>query len=641
MAFAEDYLSAVDMDASSSSEASTKRVADGEEEGDTTDLMQRHRRPWQSRGTSSTDNVPRRRRGGRGRHAERETERQRSRERRDRETNAHRPWRSSSWMSAAASTAATPPWKRTAHPARVEGPEGMANLGIHAWHVLLNMSSPMECPPDLSYGLLDHQRTNIEASLRSMTMAERAHMMTSFAQFIHFSTSSRTSANSTVRVWSGISTGPGCSSVQGREESWSTSTADSEAGSGAMGPRDRKEASTGSGVTAEVAEIAEDIMETVEVTVEQVEDDHTTLMEKFVVRASTSSRRSVRDETDTRMDIGTLFTSPVEMELRTLVSALELAPATVSQNRTRALLQRTRLRFGLNLGGRDDQPQEVLLLESALVTFLPEDDTEDDDVFSKLPAQDQDFVEFWWGLLWRKMRSHDASAGVAKPEPWAGHVAIDQGDYELAEEELRLMKELERQERRRNMVEDATDKDIQAYQDSQECDARAQEAQRERASQQASQYRDWEGWEVQQAMQPEMGVPGHTRLQLQGMVNEGTKQTMSWQLCEGDVLNMRVVVQQSRACTQDQGTQSQRKYIFDGAVQTEDGEDRSGSKKRRGCEPREVYQADEGSKGRGRADEQGLTSEGRDVEGLTATASWGTALQGSKVVTIEDSQLPE
>ena len=89
----------------------------------------------------------------------------------DRDTNAHRPLRrqegtpmplsTESHYSARASAAASR--GRSRHPAVRRTHEGDCNLGVHAWHVLLNMVSALEAPAEPEYGLLPTQHDNIRA----------------------------------------------------------------------------------------------------------------------------------------------------------------------------------------------------------------------------------------------------------------------------------------------------------------------------------------------------------------------------------------------------------------------------------------------------------------------------------------------
>ena len=130
------------------------------------------------------------------------------------------------------------------------------------------------------------------------------------------------------------------------------------------------------------------------------EGDGTSLMERFVISKTGEAPRSLTGSSTSLVQ--QVFQAPAEMELRALVSALELGDSATAQARARAMLQRTRLRFGINVQSRETQPQLVLLLESALLTFLPDGaDVGSHDEYATLDAQDQDFVEYWWGLLYR------------------------------------------------------------------------------------------------------------------------------------------------------------------------------------------------------------------------------------------------
>ena len=81
-----------------------------------------------------------------------------ARERNDQQTTVHRPWRSSSFMMANRSTASLPSSATTTgrtrgrNPAVVDLPSGRADLGVHAWHVLLDTVGAMDPPEDIIYG---------------------------------------------------------------------------------------------------------------------------------------------------------------------------------------------------------------------------------------------------------------------------------------------------------------------------------------------------------------------------------------------------------------------------------------------------------------------------------------------------------
>ena len=159
----------------------TSDERDGKEDQENMVMVQRP--PWQS--------------GGRGSRSRSRQRRQREAERRDARDNAHRPWRrTSSTMSARPSGSrashevrAVPPaaegCRATGHPAEVVMDNGTTeNLGVHAWRVLLDMADPFAAPPAASYGLHEHQRQNIRASLESMTSRQQCQLLSSFLRML-------------------------------------------------------------------------------------------------------------------------------------------------------------------------------------------------------------------------------------------------------------------------------------------------------------------------------------------------------------------------------------------------------------------------------------------------------------------------
>ena len=276
---AEDRLSAEDFD-----DVPDEERHEPEDVGDDTALMQRGggRPPWERRWWEKTpprersgQHGPRRRRSG-ARTRSRSRQRPESAERRDRATSAHRPWRTMTRFDAAgrreashASTAACPSGaragSRTGHPARVELPQGPSNLGIHAWHAILDMVDPMTAPENITYGMVAHQMDNLEATLVSMNAVERTYMLCSFLRMLSL-------------------------------------------------------------LVTDVADVAERILAAKDV-VEVVpdadgEEDGTSLMERYVVsKAGDASGPPTRSSASLVQQV---FQAPAEMELRALVSALEL-----------------------------------------------------------------------------------------------------------------------------------------------------------------------------------------------------------------------------------------------------------------------------------------------------------------------------
>ena len=142
-----------------------------------------------------------------------------------------------------------------------------------------------------------------------------------------------------------------------------------------------------------------------------------------------------------------LFDNPFELEIRSLVAALELVPAVRAQQRAVALLERLLFQFGPTGGSRDKWPEGLTILESALVTFLPEGIMGDSNMMSyaTLDPQEQDFVDYWWGLLMRQLRKLIDGPDWPKREvavaPTRTHV--DGEDLALSEEELDLIRRME------------------------------------------------------------------------------------------------------------------------------------------------------------------------------------------------------
>ena len=556
---AEDRLSAEDFDGDGDDGAAPH----AETEGDEVNIMQRGggRPPWERRWwektpprSRTTTSSPRRRRtGARTRSRSRRTAEEA--ERRDRETNAHRPWRTEARFGAegrrepagARVESCSSARARTGHPAEARLPGGSSNLGIHAWHAILDMVDPMTAPANITYGMVAHQMDNLEATLSSMSPTERAHMLCSFLQMLAL-------------------------------------------------------------LVTDVAGVAERVLATDDV-VEVIADvgdaddgDETHLMERYVV-----SRRNVDQVSrGSASVVQQVFQAPAEMELRALVSALELGEPSVARARARAMLQRTRMRFGIDLQSRNSQPQLVLLLESALLTFLPEhSEVGPHDEYAALEAQDKDFVEYWWGLLYRQL-------ATTSPSPASSGVAVPSGSrpdqFEVTEEELEAIRVMEREAQQCHLAAE----EFAAYQDSQDQVPGGHEA---------------------------LG-DGRVRVCLQGGVEHGPVQSMSWTMAPGQSLQLRLQLDQHEPDRQSIAVQVGHGGC-DVATQTEHkGVKRScpvdgvpaDSTEREGCAEAEMV-AD------GRADE----SEGvPDLKGDRGTGHrWRSVLRESAMVTIEDSQLPE
>ena len=419
------------------------------------DVVMVQRPPWQNKGRDS-----------RSRSRER---RQREAERRDARDNNHRPWRrTSSTMSARPSGSRAAHGERveaavagdcrpTGHPATVVLDNGTTeNLGVHAWRVLLDMADPFAAPPAASYGLHEHQRRNIRASLESMNSRQQCQLLSSFLRMLQM-------------------------------------------------------------LIAEVAGLLEENLGSDDVVVQaegDLEGDESGLMHRFLLkpgdvineqRSGATSSTSVTpahrepgsaEETNAET-VRQLLGDPFEMEVRAMVAALELGSPGASRARAQGLLERAKLQFGVGLLPRDALPSGLEQLESALLTFLPSGYEDEDEVyyFQNMPPSHKDFIDYWWRLMFRYLRQDQTQQADTST---AGTTLVSQEDYALADEEMRLMKELDDVEKREAKV--IAESEFAALQDSQASEdaAFADRAEQVRA---AGRYRDWEEWELAQAMQ--------------------------------------------------------------------------------------------------------------------------------------------
>ena len=242
------------------------------------------------------------------------------------------------------------------HPATVTLANGSTeNFGVHAWRVLLDMADPMAPPPSANYGLHPHQRDNIRESLTGMTQRERCQLLSSFLHMLQL-------------------------------------------------------------LISEVAAVLDETLRNDDVEVE-VEGDEATFMHRFLLKpgdtantneGTSSSSKSPSANAETNEDtVKALLGDPYEMEVRALVSALELGERMPAVQRARGLLERVKLQFGVRLIPRANVPRRIEWLESALVTFLPGgyEDDDSDYLFQQLRLEDRDFIDFWWRLLYRSSRS--------------------------------------------------------------------------------------------------------------------------------------------------------------------------------------------------------------------------------------------
>ena len=211
-------------------------------------------------------------------------------------TNEHRPWRTTNVARGSNEEATTTTSYMTANRSRWENNEGRAgrpterpstsgfdlpggrseNMGIHAWHVLLNMRGAMDVPERRDYGVSSTQQDNIRATFEGMTEVERNFMLCSFLRVLAL-------------------------------------------------------------LAVDVATIMENVLahenpEEIQVEVDEEEGDGTELMERFLKtspKKGSKERVEEKKEEDKQPEQSTnphqLFGTSLEMELRTMVSALELS----------------------------------------------------------------------------------------------------------------------------------------------------------------------------------------------------------------------------------------------------------------------------------------------------------------------------
>ena len=434
----------------------------GPSEGDVSHLMQRGKgdrgRQQRDRSRSHRAASPRRRRRHRA-------------QRLDARTNAHRPWRTrttTSFMSAGPSSgmattapsrptlASTPATARpgSRDPAEIRMPNGTCrSAGVHAWHVLLHMADAFTAPADLQYGLHPHQRANVRASLEGMELDERIHMLSSFLRMVALLVGGVADAVDHVMH------------AEGRGD--------------------------------------EDYV--------NVEADEEALMQCYLVQkkghGTASSSSGVRTmSTEGVVAEGglleTLLGDPFEMELRSMVSALELTTAKQARVRARGLRERLVLRYAGTL------PDGMELMDSALATFV---DESTEAAADEMDAQDRDFIDYWWRHLTRRGRQQDQEkVAIRKP----GTVA-DSEDLDVAAEERRLMEAFEMGDAQRRQAAS----EYAAVVDSQE----AEDEYRASLS------------EGQEASQTSMQVA------LQGWVPQGdAPQTLRWTMWPGQSLRLQL-----------------------------------------------------------------------------------------------------
>ena len=391
---------------------------------------------------------------------------------------------------------------------------------------------------------------------------------------------------------------------------------------------------------SEVADIAEAVVPD---SAPEEEGDETELMERFIVKTTSPSPPGGNQ-------LARLFGNPFELELRSLVSAMELSDVTVARRRAEAMLQRIALRFKTHTS-RDDVPEAVEQMESAMVTFAPRVEV-GQIIFSDLPAEDQDFVEYWWGILFRRLKVDDAAlhASVAgsgeervqerdtgdhKRKTHAHRETLDEDELDLATEELDLMRRMDEQETRKKhrVAED----EYQRFQDSQEKDVQ-QEADTWLREKEAARYQAWEDWQMNEALTESRRavLPGRFRLRLQGTLSSSAssssgRQSMEWELLPRETLCLQLQVDRQCPDSREVGVQSEARGMTNVSTQKyEPGETRPAS----ASMPTErAVTADD-------AEGQGVEEGSTGMSALQPAKGWGVLTASHADVVIEDSQLP-
>ena len=332
---------------------------------------------------------------------------------------------------------------------------------------------------------------------------------------------------------------------------------------------------------------------------------------------------------------------------------MELSDVTVARRRAEAMLQRIALRFRTH-ATREGVPEAVEQMESAMVTFAPRVEV-GQIVFNDLPAEDQDFVEYWWGILFRRLCAEGEVPSVGATEsgeehPRGGDTSshrrkggardelLDDEELNLAADELDLMRRMDEQEsnKKRRMAE----VEYQRYQDSQEKDTQ-QEADTWLREKEAAQHQAWEDWQVNEALTESCKavVPDRFRLRLRGEISAGTgssssQQSMEWLLQPGDTLCLNLQVDRQCPQSHDAGVQSESRCVRNASTQKYD----SG-----GVRPTSVSLST--NRAVNADDEEGeglLTGSAGSSRGdvLLPSKGWRDLTAGSASVVIEDSQLP-
>ena len=200
----------------------------------------------------------------------------------------------------------------------------------------------------------------------------------------------------------------------------------------------------------------------------------------------------------------------------------------------------------------------VDLMVSALVTFLPEGEADDStrDTYERLGLQDRDFVDLWWGVLDRQMRETTTTSSAASSSGAAMATNEIAPPTQLTEEEMDLIRQYEAEDRAARMrmekedMEKLAQEEFQHLVDSQEAESLQRDEERQRL-QDAANFRDWEAWEVTNAMTPDSVPAGRLRLRLRGQVGRGPPQTMQWDLQAGETICLEVGFDASAVNTSD------------------------------------------------------------------------------------------
>ena len=292
-----------------------------------------------------------------------------------------------------------------------------------------------------------------------------------------------------------------------------------------------------------------------------------------------------------------------------------------------------------------------------MVTFLAAEDDARDFAYASLPPRDQDFIDYWWGLLFRQLREESAQ-GIGMSTAFVHRPTqadtVDEEDFQLAAEEFDLIKELERQEGDKLAPMTTVEKEFQNYQDCQELDtqARVDEWLRER---EASQYRDGDRWEFELEMKrpPPRTRTNQIRVRVQGGIawpstswsltsasRSGSSQSMEWTMEPGEGLQLRVHVEPGKPNTTDRGVPN---ATIDETIHvTTEGGRTARKSPETSTEPAGMMNAElEGSEGssQGRGVRRPAIDESDDKRRISAKL-WDKVLPGTTEINLDDYQHP-